>query len=188
MSFVLAQNERADQLLDNSAIAVLIAMVLDQQIPMERAFIAPYLLEQRLGEPLDALKIASMDPSKLEEIFAIKPALHRFPMSMAKRVADVCSIVAQDYGNDASRIWMDALDAKDLFRRISSLPGFGKDKTKIFIALLGKQKDLSVSSWETVCEPFGAQGTYMSVADIVDTESLLKVREFKAAMKLSKKA
>lgn len=183
MTFVLAQNKEADQLLGESSLALLIAMVLDQQIPMERAFIAPYLLQQRLGMPLDADQIHIMDPDRLDEIFSIKPALHRFPSSMAKRVASVCEIVSSKYDNDASNVWTNAKNSTDLFQRITSLPGFGTDKSRIFIALLGKQANLNVADWREVCKPFGEPGTYMSVADIVDEFSLAKVRAFKVAMK-----
>lgn len=187
MTFVLAQDKQADDFLTESPLGLLIAMVLDQQIPMERAFSAPYLLSQRLGVDLDASKIAGMNPEELESVFSIKPALHRFPSSMAKRVGAVCSIVETNYYNSAAAVWEQASDGKDLFKRISTLPGFGNDKTRIFIALLGKQVKLSTPHWREVCEPFGEPGTFMSVADIVDEASLMKVREFKAAMKAARK-
>lgn len=186
MAFVLAQDQDADNLLTKSPLALLIGMVLDQQIPMEKAFRGPQLLLERLpgsNEGLDASQIASMDPAKIEEIFAIKPAIHRFPSAMAKRVLATCEVVARQYGGDASKIWREAKDGADLFTRINALPGFGPDKTRIFIALLGKQVGLSQHGWREVSQPFGDEGTHMSVADITDTASLSAVREFKQEMK-----
>ena len=183
MGFVLAQDAPADAVLDSSTLALLIAMVLDQQIPMERAFRGPYVLRERLGKDLDASEISTMDPELLEAAFTAKPAIHRFPSAMAKRVAATCSVVATNYDGDAARIWEDATDGAHLFARINALPGFGPDKTRIFIALLGKQIGLTVHGWREVAHPFGEPGTFMSVADIVDSNSLDSVRAFKAEMK-----
>ncbi|CAG4925194.1 HhH-GPD-type base excision DNA repair protein [Acidithrix sp. C25] len=188
MPFYIAAEENANLLLDQSPLALLIGMVLDQQIPMERAFSAPYLLQNRLGQPLDAQYIATMDPEKLQEIFSIKPALHRFPSAMAKRVAEVARLVAVDYNNDAGAIWNNATSPSDLFKRICDLPGFGIDKTKIFIALLGKQVGIKIDGWQEVCQPFGEEGTTISVADIIDDATFASVRQFKQEMKLAKKA
>ncbi len=184
---VLTQNEQADQLLAESPLALLIGLVLDQQITLEKAFIAPYLLQERLGEPLDASRLAEIDPSELEKIFAIKPALHRFPASMAKRVQEICTVVASQYQNDASKIWKLAQDGQDLKNRINKLPGFGEMKTKIFIALLGKQLGLSVTGWQEAAKPFGDPNTFMSIADITDAQSLSRVRQYKAEMKAKSK-
>lgn len=186
-NIALSQHQEADELLSRSPLALTIGLVLDQQISLEKAFLAPWLLEERLGHSLDAGKIASMDTDVLVEKFSIKPALHRFPASMAKRVQDVCGVIATDYGNDASQIWREAGDSEDLLKRIRALPGFGEMKAKIFVALLGKQVGLKLPGWEQVSAPFGDEGTFMSVADIVDRESLSKVREFKAAMKVRAK-
>ena len=186
MAFVLAQDKDADDLLTRSPLALLIGMVLDQQIPMEKAFRGPQFLLERLPgseDDLDANQIASMDPAKIEEIFSIKPAIHRFPSAMAKRVMATCEVVSRNYGGDAARIWREATDGDDLFARINALPGFGPDKTRIFIALLGKQLGLSQVGWREVSRPFGDEGTYMSVADITDAASLGAVREFKQEMK-----
>lgn len=186
-TLALTQNEHADRLLSESPLALLIGLVLDQQITLEKAFIAPYLLQERLEEPLDASRIAEMEPSELEKIFSIKPALHRFPASMAKRVQEICTIVANQYDNDASQIWNLAQDGQDLKKRINKLPGFGEMKTKIFIALLGKQLGVSVKGWQEAAKPFGDPNTFMSIADITDAESLSRVRQYKAAMKAKSK-
>ncbi|MDA8081514.1 MAG: Fe-S cluster assembly protein HesB [Actinomycetota bacterium] len=188
VKLTISQNPEADALLSNSPLALLIGLVLDQQITLEKAFTAPLLLMQRIGEPLDAKKIASMDPQLLEKAFSEKPALHRFPTAMAQRVQDICEVVARDYGNDASRIWNDAKDGKDLLGRIRKLPGFGDMKAKIFVALLGKQLAVTVPHWREASAPFGEPGSFRSIADIMDRDSLNKVREFKAAMKAEGKA
>ncbi len=183
MAFVLAQDDMADELLTQSPLALLIGMVLDQQIPMEKAFRGPYLLSQRLKGTLDAGQIASMDPIELEAAFTAKPAIHRFPSAMSKRVMAICRVVSESYGGQAQRIWSEARDGLDLFERINSLPGFGPDKTRIFIALLGKQVGLPQQDWREVSTPFGNEGTHMSVADIVNLETLAAVRDFKQEMK-----
>lgn len=185
---VLSQDQEADQLISESPLALVVGLVLDQQITLEKAFQGPLLLEKRLGKTLDAKSIASMQTATLEELFSEKPALHRFPSSMARRVQDLCITVVENYQNDAQRIWTEALDAKDLLTRINNLPGFGEMKAKIFIALLGKQLDLNIENWREVCKPFGEPGSYMSLADITDKESLAKVREYKAQMKAKAKA
>ncbi|MDA8197431.1 MAG: Fe-S cluster assembly protein HesB [Actinomycetota bacterium] len=187
MAFYIALNDEANDLLATSPFALLVGMVLDQQIPMERAFIAPYLLSARLGGELSPKRLLEMDIAEVEKVFGEKPALHRFPASMAKRVVEVARIVEDTYGGDASAIWRDAKDGEDLMKRLMSLPGFGKDKAKIFTALLGKQVGLEVPGWQSACDPFGQEGTFMSVADIVDAESMTQVRNFKQAMKAAKK-
>ncbi|NNN18696.1 MAG: Fe-S cluster assembly protein HesB [Acidimicrobiaceae bacterium] len=179
----ISQNRDADKLLSNSPLALLIGLVLDQQITLEKAFTAPLLLSQRLGEKLDAKNIASLDPVRLEQIFAAKPALHRYPASMAKRVQEVCTVIATDYGNNTSQLWQNAKDGKELYGRIKKLPGFGDMKARIFVALLGKQLGVDIPGWREVSQPFGEPGTFRSLADITDPDSLLKVREFKAEMK-----
>lgn len=180
---MIAQEPEADSLLSSSPLALLIGLVLDQQITLEKAFTAPLLLSQRLGEALDARKIAALDPVQLENVFSEKPALHRYPAAMAQRVQEVCMVVATAYGNDASRIWTEAKDGKELLGRIRKLPGFGEMKAKIFVALLGKQLGVDAPNWREASAPFGEPGSFRSVADIRDLESLAKVREFKAEMK-----
>ena len=135
----LTGDAAADKLLSSSPLALLIGMVLDQQIPLEWAFRGPEELRSRLGAPLDAADIASMDPDKLAEVFSTKPALHRYPGSMAARIQALCQAIVDDFGGKADAIWRAAHDGDELYRRIKSLPGFGEMKAKIFIALLGKQ-------------------------------------------------
>ena len=188
MPFVLAQDPDSDDLLGSSPLALLIGMLLDQQIPMEKAFRGPKSLQDRLGATLDAAAVATMDPVELEAAFSAKPAIHRFPAAMAKRTAELCRIVAEQYGNRAERIWTEAADGDDLFRRLAALPGFGPDKSRIFLALLGKQGGLRIKGWREASRPFGEPGTAMSVADIVDDESLTAVRAFKKEMKAAKAA
>jgi len=187
-SLYLSGDPKADDLLTKDPLALLIGMVLDQQVPLEWAFRGPAELVRRLGAPLDAAAVATMDPDVLVEAFTRKPALHRYPGSMAARVQALCRLVAEDYAGDPARIWRDAADAHDLLARLKALPGFGEQKARIFVALLGKQLDLSVSGWETASSPFGEPGTFRSVADIVDPASLDRVRQYKQAMKAEKAA
>jgi uncharacterized HhH-GPD family protein len=184
----LSGDPAADQLLSEDPFALLIGMVLDQQIPLERAFTAPRDLKQRLGGRLDAGFIASMGPDKLAAVFAERPALHRFPASNAERVQQLARIVAEDYAGDASRIWGEARTGEELLKRVKELPGFGQQKAKIFVALLGKQLGVKPRGWKEVCRPFGDTGTHYSVADITGPESLAKVRAHKARMKAAAKA
>lgn len=183
----LSQDPDADALLTRDPLALLIGMVLDQQIPLEKAFSSPYVLTQRLGRDLDAADLAAYDPERLAEVFATPPALHRFPGSMAGRVQELCRVVAEEYGGDAAAVW-DTNDAKELLRRVKALPGFGEQKAKIFVALLGKQLGVRPRGWRDVCAPFGEPRTAMSVADITSGASLLKVRAYKKDMKAAAKA
>ena len=183
----LAQNPEADKLLSDDPLALLIGMVLDQQIPLERAFSSPLDLKARLGGRLDAEEIAGMDPDTLAAKFAERPALHRFPAANAKRVQELCRIVVDDYGGRADAVWTTAEDGGDLYRRVKALPGFGEQKARIFIGLLGKQLGVTPSGWEDAAGRFGQPGTYMSVADIVDAESLGRVRAYKQELKAAAK-
>jgi uncharacterized HhH-GPD family protein len=184
----LAQNPEADQLLTDSALALLIGMVLDQQIPLEWAFTGPLTLTQRLGRDLDAADLAGRDPDELATVFATPPALHRFPGSMAGRVQALCAAIVDDYDGDAARIWTDAADGKDLLKRVQALPGFGAQKAKIFVALLGKQLQVRPKGWREAAGDYGVTGTYMSIADIRDPKSRDKVRAYKKQMKAEAKA
>jgi uncharacterized HhH-GPD family protein len=183
----LAQDPDADQLLTDSPLALLIGMVLDQQIPLEWAFKGPLMLTQRLGRELDAADLAGRDPQALAKVFSTPPALHRFPGSMAGRVQQLCRVIADGYGNDATRIWSEAADGKDLLKRIQALPGFGAQKAKIFLALLGKQLDVKPRGWRQAAGEFGEARSYRSIADISDANSLAKVRDYKKAMKAEAK-
>src|SRR5438270_7724497 len=160
----LAQDAEADQLLTDSPLALLIGMVLDQQIPLEWAFTGPLTLSRRLGRDLDAADLASRDPDALAKVFATPPALHRFPGSMAGRVQQMCRVIADDYGNDAANLWAGVSDANELLKRIEALPGFGKMKAKIFLALLGKQLGVRPKGWREVSGEFGEAGSHRSIA------------------------
>jgi uncharacterized HhH-GPD family protein len=179
----LAQDQEADQLLSEDPLALLIGLVLDQQIPLERAFSAPRELKERLGGSLDAEEIASMDPDVLVAAFVARPALHRFPAANAKRVQDLCRLVVEDFGGDAAKVWETAHDGDELLGRIRSLPGFGEQKARIFVGLLGKQLGIRPPGWQDAAGKFGQPGTYMSIADIVDEDSLGRVRAYKQQMK-----
>ncbi|MEY2421907.1 MAG: hypothetical protein QOI95_1974 [Acidimicrobiaceae bacterium] len=172
----------ADRLLEEDPLALLVGMLLDQQVPMEWAFIAPHRLKERLGGQLDANVIARMDPDEFIALFKGPPALHRFPGSMGKRVQALVQRIVDEYGGDASRIWSEAKDGEDLHQRLLALPGFGPDKTRIFIALLAKRLGVRPPGWEQAAGPF-ADDTPRSVADIDSAETLARVREWKQAMK-----
>jgi uncharacterized HhH-GPD family protein len=184
----LTGDKDADALLSRDPLALLIGMVLDQQIPMERAFWGPLELARRMGGSLDAEEIASMDPEKFAELFRERPALHRFPGSMAGRVQAVCRIVADDYHGDAAALWKGPADGKDLITRLTALPGFGAQKARIFAALLGKQLGVQPEGWRVVTKPFGDPNTFFSIADITNADSLDKVRAHKQAMKAKAKS
>jgi uncharacterized HhH-GPD family protein len=164
-------------------LALLIGMVLDQQIPLERAFSSPRDLRQRLGGELGAETIASLPPEELAAIFAQRPALHRFPAANAQRVQQLCRIVVSEYGGDAAAVWRGAADGAELLKRVHALPGFGEQKAKIFVALLGKQLGARPPGWRQACHPFGEPGTALSVADITGAETLARVRAHKAQLK-----
>ncbi len=181
-------DDAVDQLLSDDPLALLVAMVLDQQVPLERAFRSPYDLRERLGGRLDVAALASMDPEALAGVFSEKPALHRFPKSMASRVQDVCTVIVDSYGGDAAAVWTSAADGQELLANVKALPGFGEQKARIFIALLGKQLGIRPPGWEKVASPFGDTGTFRSVADIDSPESLAKVRQYKQKAKAKAKA
>ncbi len=187
-NLVLSGDPDADALLSHDPLALVIGMVLDQQVPLERAFRSPFDLKERLGGTLEAGAIAAMDPDALAAVFAIRPALHRFPSSMAGRVQEVCRVVTDEYGGDAAAIWTSAKDGKQLLANVKALPGFGVQKAKIFVALLGKQLGVRPTGWRQACSPFGDAGTFQSIADIDSPEALLKVRRHKQQMKAEAKA
>lgn len=175
----------ADGLLNSDPNALLIGMLLDQQVPMEWAFAGPKTLHDRLGH-LDPTKIAAMDEEEFVDVCRQKPAIHRFPGSMGKRIHQVCSVLASDYDGDASRIWADVDDGKELFRRLKALPGYGDEKSKIFVAILAKTQGVAPEGWQAAAGKFG-DATPRSVADITDESSLALVRDWKKAQKLAKK-
>ena len=188
MALVLSQQPAADALLTRDPLALLIGMVLDQQVPLERAFSAPYDLTQRLGHELDAAELAGYDLDALAALFARPPALHRYPKSMAKRVQDLCRLLVDRYGGDAAAVWRDAPNGDTLRRRIAELPGFGAQKAQIFVALLGKQYGAQPPGWREAAGVYGERSSFRSVADITDDESLRRVREYKQQLKAAAKA
>jgi uncharacterized HhH-GPD family protein len=186
-SLALSGNADADRLLSEDPLALLIGMVLDQQVPLERAFTSPLDLKNRLGGRLDAAEISSMDPDKLAAVFSTRPALHRFPAANARRVQELCGLVVDEYHGRAQDIWETAATGDDLYRRVRALPGFGEQKARIFVGLLGKQLGVRPPGWEEAAGRFGAPGTFLSVADIVDSDSLGRVRAYKAQLKAAAK-
>lgn len=188
VKLTLSGDAEADALLSTDAFALLIGMVLDQQIPLKWAFGGPYRLKQRLGGHLDAAEVAAMDPEALGKAFAERPALHRFPGSNAKRVHVLAEIIVNEYDGHAERVWNTAETGAELYRRVKALPGFGEMKAKIFVALLGKQLGIRPPGWEDAAGPFGQPGTLMSVADITGPETLAEVRDYKRAKKAAAKA
>ncbi|WP_412745206.1 HhH-GPD-type base excision DNA repair protein [Krasilnikovia sp. MM14-A1004] len=187
MTITLPIDAEANKLLSTDPLALLVGMVLDQQVPLEKAFSSPYVLAQRLGHAPTARELAEFDGDALIEIFATPPALHRFPKAMATRVQDVCRVLVAEYDGDAANLWADVRDGAELLRRVGSLPGFGKQKAQIFTALLGKQYGVQPDGWREAAGAYGEQGSYRSVADIVDDDSLTRVRAYKKEMKAAAK-
>jgi uncharacterized HhH-GPD family protein len=183
----LSQDPAADKLLSDDPLALLIGMVLDQQVPLEWAFVGPLRLKERLGH-LDAGKIAQMDPEALVQVALEKPPIHRYPAAMARRVHELCVQIVDEYNGKAAAVWTGATDGADLFKRIKALPGFGEMKAKIFVALLAKQLGVRPAGWEKAAGDYAPAGTFMSVADIVDQPSLDKVRAYKQEKKRAAKA
>jgi len=184
----LPVDDEANELLSRNALALLIAMLLDQQVPLERAFSAPRDLVRRLGHEPTADELADFDPEALAAVFSERPALHRFPKAMAARTQELARLIVADYDGDAAALWATASSGDELLTRVSALPGFGEAKAKIFVALLGKQLGVRPPGWQAAAGPFGEDGSYVSVADITDDESLGKVRSYKQAMKAAAKA
>jgi len=181
MPIVWTDNPAANDLLETDPLALLIGMVLDQQVKMEKAFGGPYELKQRLGGRLDVREIADMDPDKLDKIFRERPALHRFPGNMARRVQAMAQAVVSDYGGDPGSVWRDARDGADLSARIAKLPGFGEMKTRIMVSILAKKFDVKPADWEKYA------ATWHSVADVDSEESMAHAREVKREMKAKAK-
>jgi uncharacterized HhH-GPD family protein len=178
----------ANELLSRSPLALLIGMLLDQQVPLERAFSAPLDLVRRLGHEPTAAELADFDPDALAAIFSERPALHRYPRAMAARVQDLARIIVEEYDGDAAGLWRSAGSGAELLKRMGALPGFGTQKAQIFVALLGKQLGVRPSGWREAAGKFGAEGSHMSVADITDAESLAQVRSYKQQLKAAAKA
>ncbi|WP_405760232.1 Fe-S cluster assembly protein HesB [Streptomyces sp. NBC_01420] len=185
----IAQEPAADELLARSPLAALVGMLLDQQVPMEWAFAGPYALARRMGQDdLDAHEIAAYDPEAFTELFTAKPALHRYPGSMAKRVQQLCQFLVAQYDGEAAALWESAATGADLRRRLNALPGFGTQKAQIFLALLGKQFGVRPPGWREAAGAYGEEGSHRSVADITGPESLAEVRAYKQEAKQAAKA
>jgi uncharacterized HhH-GPD family protein len=184
----LAQNPAADELLSRDPFALLVGMLLDQQVPMEKAFAGPRLIADRLGlAELDPVVVAGTDPDRFAAIMTGPPAVHRYPQSMGTRVQALATAIQNEYDGDASALWTRAASGADLYKRLTALPGFGAQKAKIFVALLGKQLNVRPTGWKTAAGDYGLKG-FRSVADVVDEDSLIKVRETKRAAKAAAKA
>lgn len=180
--FPVTGDDAMDALLDDDPFARVLGMLLDQQITMEKAFAAPYLLRERLGGHLSPETILACDPDTFDTLFRQKPALHRFPASMAKRVRALCDLLVERYDGDTARIWDDAGNARDLFDRLRELPGFGDEKAKIFVAVLAKRFAVTPDGWQEVAGPF-ADDQPRSVADIGSRDDFAQVRAWKKAQK-----
>ena len=178
-------NEAADRLLVTDPFALLLGMLLDQQVPMEWAFSGPAKLKERLGH-VDARKIAAMDEADFVAVCAEKPSIHRFPGSMGKRIHQLCTVLTDEYGGKASNIWKDVATGAELYRRLHALPGYGEEKSHIFVAILAKTQGVAPEGWREAAGKFG-DDVPRSVADISDPESLAKVREWKKAQKAAKR-
>lgn len=179
----LAQDPAADALLESDPFALMVGMLLDQQQPMERAFAGPHRICERCGwQRLEPSEVIALGEERLTEVMKQTPAVHRFPASMAKRVLALAEEIEQNYDGDCTAIWADG-DAQEVYGRLLALPGFGEAKAKIFLALLGKQVGVTPQGWREVSAPYGLEGTTLSVADVVDAESLAKVRATKKQMK-----
>jgi uncharacterized HhH-GPD family protein len=184
----LVQDPAADALLGTNPFALLVGMLLDQQVPMETAFAGPKKIADRMGG-FDATQIADYDPDKFAVLCSERPAVHRFPGSMAKRIQALAEIIVDRYDGDAAALWTTGdPDGRELLRRLKELPGFGEQKARIFLALLGKQYAVTPTGWRAAAGEYGKAGTHMSVADIVDARSLEQVRSYKKHQKQMKAA
>jgi len=186
-TLTIAQDPAADKVLSEDPFALLTGMLLDQQFPMERAFAGPAKVLERFGT-LDVSEIADADPEGFADLCATPPAVHRYGRSMAARIQALATVVRDDYAGDARRIWADAATGAELLVRVKALPGFGEQKAKIFVALLAKQLGVRPEGWERAAGAYSEAGSFRSVADVVDAESLQKVRDFKKSSKAAAKA
>lgn len=188
MTLSLPIEPEANEMLSSDPLALLLAMMLDQQVPFEKAFSSPYQLAQRLGHAPNAQEIADFDPDALADLFAQRPALHRFPRAMAARAQELARIVADRYDGDGAALWNTAATGAELGKRLAELPGFGTYKAQIMMALLGKQLGVRPDGWREAAGPYGEDGAFYSVADITDDASLAAVRSHKKEMKSQRKA
>lgn len=184
----IAQEPQADELLSTDDFALVVGMTLDQQYPMEAAFKGPQKIADRM-KGFDLHRIAESDPDEFVAMCSVTPAIHRFPGSMAKRVHDLATFIVENYGGEPSAIWTDGdPDGKTVLSRLKALPGWGDQKSRIFLALLGKQLDVAPKGWRTAAGDYGKAGSRRSVADVVDNATLQEVREFKKKQKAAAKA
>ncbi|MFF0631415.1 HhH-GPD-type base excision DNA repair protein [Nocardia sp. NPDC004151] len=184
----IAQESDADELLSTDDFALLVGMMLDQQFPMEHAFRGPWKLADRMGG-FDIHRIAAADPAEFEELAATPPAIHRYGRSMGRRVQELAQYILDNYGGNTAGLWTDGdPDGKEVLKRLKKLPGFGDQKARIFLALLGKQRGLAAAGWREAAGAYGEDGSRRSVADVTDAESLTQVREFKKQAKAAAKA
>jgi uncharacterized HhH-GPD family protein len=188
MTLSLPVEPEANELLARNPLALLIGMLLDQQVPLEKAFSSPYELVQRLGHEPTATELAAFDPEALAAVFSARPALHRFPKAMAARTQDLARLIVERYDGDAAAVWTGATSGKELVARLAELPGFGGYKAQIFAAMLGKQLGVQPDGWREAAGHFGQDGSHYSVADIVDDASLAAVRAYKKELKAAAKA
>jgi uncharacterized HhH-GPD family protein len=195
MTLRITDDPAADRLLSDDPLALLIGMLLDQQVAMETAFAGPLKIRERIGA-IDAGTLARYDATAFADAFATPPAVHRFPGSMAARVQALCARVEEEWDGDASALWRrpepghergDAPSGAAVLARLKALPGFGEQKAKIFLALLGKQREFDGEGWRAASAPYGEEGSFRSVADITSPESLARVREYKRAAKAAAK-
>ncbi|MFG2711082.1 HhH-GPD-type base excision DNA repair protein [Streptomyces goshikiensis] len=185
----LAQQPEADALLARSPLAALVGMLLDQQVPMEWAFSGPYTIAQRLGaDDLDAHAIDAYDPEAFAALLSRKPAVHRYPGSMAKRIQQLCAYLVEHYDGDAEAVWKGVGTGAEVLGRLKELPGYGEQKAQIFLAMLGKRFGVRPKGWREAAGGYGPANVYRSAADITGPESLAKVRAHKQEMKAAAKA
>ena len=185
MALHIAQDEHADRVLEDNPFALLAGMMLDQQFPMERAFAGPAKVLDRFGT-LDPAAVAAADPEEFAALCSATPAIHRFPGSMAARLQALAAHVVEEYDGDTARLWTEAGSGRELMKRLGALPGFGKQKAQIFVALLGKQLGVRPPGWEQAAGAYAEPGAHRSVADVVDAASLEQVRSFKKSVKAQK--
>jgi uncharacterized HhH-GPD family protein len=188
MTLSLPVEAAANELLSRNPLALLIGMLLDQQVPLEKAFSSPLELVKRLGHEPTAAELADYDPEALAAVFAERPALHRFPKAMAARTQDLARLIVDRYDGDPAAVWTGAATGKELVARLAELPGFGGYKAQIFAAMLGKQLGVQPDGWRAAAGHFGEDGSHYSVADIVDDDSLAAVRAYKKDIKAAAKA
>jgi uncharacterized HhH-GPD family protein len=188
MTLSMPVEDGANELLSRSPLALLMAMLLDQQVPFEKAFSSPYQLVLRLGHEPTVTELAGFDPEDLAAVFSERPALHRFPKAMAARVQDLARLLLAKYDGDAEQVWASAKTGAELRDNLAELPGYGPYKAQITMALLGKQFGIQPEGWREAAGPFGHEGSHVSVADIVDDDSLAKVRAYKKQAKAAGKA